>query len=166
MLAGIALGVFCALAVFALLNATRQVFVSVHDVERQLDLPVLLAVPLRARRAARPCAAAPAPHGRAAELRGVSAVIEGEAVAAGLPPPLLLSTADASQLAFALQRRPGGHSVVQLVATRNGEGTSTIARDLCLVSACNGATTLLLAAEPAGPPRRIGHAASTACRVA
>ncbi len=45
LLAGVALGVLAAVAVFALLNATRQVFVSVRDVERQLDLPVLLAVP-------------------------------------------------------------------------------------------------------------------------
>ena len=42
---GVVLGVLCAIAVFALLNATRQVFISVRDVERQLDLPVLLAVP-------------------------------------------------------------------------------------------------------------------------
>ena len=53
-LAGVVLGVFCALAVFTLLNATRQVFVSVRDVERQLDLPVILAVPLAARRPSRP----------------------------------------------------------------------------------------------------------------
>ncbi len=50
---GIVLGIFAALAVFTLLNATRQVFVSVRDVERQLDLPVLLAVPFSARRAIR-----------------------------------------------------------------------------------------------------------------
>jgi hypothetical protein len=43
--------------VFAFLNATRQVFISVHDVERQMDLPVLLAVPFSVRR---PVRAAPA----------------------------------------------------------------------------------------------------------
>lgn len=48
MAGGVVLGLLSATAVFALLNATRQVFVSVHDVERQLDLPVLLAVPLAA----------------------------------------------------------------------------------------------------------------------
>ena len=53
-LAGIVLGAICAVAAFALLNATRQVFVSVHDVERQLDLPVLLAIPVRVRRTTRP----------------------------------------------------------------------------------------------------------------
>ena len=52
-LAGIALGAFSAVAVFTFLNATRQVFISVHDVERQLDLPVLLAVPFAIRRQAR-----------------------------------------------------------------------------------------------------------------
>ena len=46
---GVVLGLLSAVAVFILLNATRQVFVSVRDVERQLDLPVLLAVPLAAR---------------------------------------------------------------------------------------------------------------------
>ena len=45
---GVVLGILAAIAVFALLNATRQVFVSVRDVERQLDLPVLLAVPFAA----------------------------------------------------------------------------------------------------------------------
>ena len=50
------MGVLCAAAVFALLNATRQVFVSVHDVERQLDLPVLLAVPIASSRRRRPVA--------------------------------------------------------------------------------------------------------------
>ena len=48
MVGGVVLGVLSAIAVFALLNATRQVFITVHDVERQLDLPVLLAVPLAA----------------------------------------------------------------------------------------------------------------------
>ncbi len=52
---GIILGVLSAVATFVLLNATRQVFVSVRDVERQLDLPVVLAVPLApARRRAPP----------------------------------------------------------------------------------------------------------------
>ena len=57
-LAGLVLGLVSALAVFTLLNATRQVFINSHDVERQLDLPVLLAVPLVARRATRPVRAA------------------------------------------------------------------------------------------------------------
>ena len=56
---GMVMGVFAALAVFTLLNATRQVFISVRDVERQLDLPVLLAVPFSARRTVR----RPAPRG-------------------------------------------------------------------------------------------------------
>jgi uncharacterized protein involved in exopolysaccharide biosynthesis len=56
-MAGLVLGVVSAAAVFAFLNATRQVFISVHDVERQMDLPVLLAVPFSVRR---PVRAAPA----------------------------------------------------------------------------------------------------------
>ncbi len=47
---GIVLGIVAAIAVFALLNATRQIFINVHDVERQLDIPVLLAVPFAAAR--------------------------------------------------------------------------------------------------------------------
>ncbi len=52
-LAGIVLGGFCAIAAFTVLNATRQVFINVRDVERQLDLPVLLAVQFRPRRPVR-----------------------------------------------------------------------------------------------------------------
>ena len=60
MVGGVVLGVLSAIAVFALLNATRQVFINVRDVERQLDLPVLLAVPLAAGpRRSRPAASAP-----------------------------------------------------------------------------------------------------------
>ncbi len=80
----------------------------------------------------------------------MSAVIESEAIAAGLPPPLLLSVPDASQLVFVLQGDRLGPSVVQLMAARNGEGTSTLARDVSLVAAANGSRTLLLAAESPG----------------
>ncbi len=63
MAGGVVLGVLCAVAVFALLNATRQVFISVRDVERLLDLPVLLAVPAMAGpRRPRPTTAAPSPR--------------------------------------------------------------------------------------------------------
>ena len=88
----------------------------------------------------------------------MSDVIEGDAVTAGLPPPLVLSTPDASVLAFSLQRGRIGSSAVQLVATHSGEGTSTIARDLSLVAALNGTETLLLAAEV--PARRSDWARS------
>ena len=66
MIGGVALGVLSAIAAFALLNATRQVFISVRDVERQLDLPVLLAVPLAAGRR-RPRAATFGPTRRTVE---------------------------------------------------------------------------------------------------
>ena len=80
----------------------------------------------------------------------MSGIIEGEAGAAGLPPPLLLSVPDASQLAFSLQRDRAGCSVVQLMSARSGEGTSTLVRDICLVSAGNDVRTLLFAAESPG----------------
>ena len=64
MAGGVVLGLLSAIAVFALLNATRQVFINVRDVERQLDLPVLLAVPLAAGpRRRRPSPAQPARRG-------------------------------------------------------------------------------------------------------
>lgn len=44
---GVLLGLIAATAVLALLTALRQVFVTVEDAERSLDLPVLLAVPMR-----------------------------------------------------------------------------------------------------------------------
>ncbi len=85
--------------------------------------------------------------------------IEAEPDLAGLPPPLLMSVSDASQLIYVLRQGHGagrprggdGACVAQLIATRNGEGVSTLARDLCLVAAASmGLNTLLLAAEPAG----------------
>ncbi|MBV9782230.1 MAG: hypothetical protein JO264_00270 [Acidisphaera sp.] len=51
---GILLGLVAVAATLTLLTVLRQVFVSVEDVERALGLPVLLAVPLRAARTARP----------------------------------------------------------------------------------------------------------------
>jgi uncharacterized protein involved in exopolysaccharide biosynthesis len=63
---GVALGILSAVSVFTLLNATRQVFVSVRDVEKQLDLPVLLAVPL-AMAPRRPSSAKPGPIRRSVE---------------------------------------------------------------------------------------------------
>ena len=80
----------------------------------------------------------------------MSATIDAEAIAAGLPPPLLMSVTDATQLAFVLQGDRGDGSVVQLLAARSGEGVSTLTRDLCLVAAANGYRTLLFAAEAPG----------------
>ena len=80
----------------------------------------------------------------------MSTTIDVDPGSAGLPPPLLLSVPDATQLAFVLQADRVGSSVVQLIASRNGEGVSTLVRDLCLVSAANGYRTLLFAAESPG----------------
>ena len=78
----------------------------------------------------------------------MSAFIDAEA---GLPPPLLLSVSHASQLIYTLRRDSPAAVAVQLIATRNGEGVSTLVRDLCLVAAGSGGLrTLLLAAESPG----------------
>ena len=63
----------------------------------------------------------------------------------------MLTVSHASQLLHTLRRDRTAGVVVQLIATRNGEGVSTLVRDLCLVAAGNGGMrTLLLAAEPPG----------------
>ena len=81
----------------------------------------------------------------------MSGVIEGDGVLAGLPPPLVLNQSEASQVIHVLRQDRSHATIVQLIATRNGEGTSTLARDLCLVAAgTNGLRTMLLAAEPPG----------------
>ncbi len=81
----------------------------------------------------------------------MSGVIDADPGLAGLPPPLLLSVSHASQLLYTLRRGSVAGTVVQLIATRNGEGVSTLVRDLCLVAAGSaGLRTLLLAAEPPG----------------
>ena len=81
----------------------------------------------------------------------MSGFIEADAALAGLPPPLLLSVSHASQLLHTLRRDHTAGVAVQLIATRNGEGVSTLVRDLCLVAAGHGGMrTLLLAAEAPG----------------
>ncbi len=81
----------------------------------------------------------------------MSAVIDADPNLAGLPPPLLLSVPEASQLIYVLRQDRPSTSVVQLIAARNGEGVSTLARDISLVAAgILGLDTLLLATEPAG----------------
>ncbi len=85
----------------------------------------------------------------------MTTVIDAEPELADLPPPLLLNLSDGSQAIYMLRqgrlRTGGGGQVVQLMAARNGEGVSTLARDLSLIAAGSiGLNTLLLAAEPAG----------------
>ena len=88
----------------------------------------------------------------------MSTTIEADPDLVGLPPPLVLSLSDASQTLYMLRQgrpraREGSENayVAQLIATRDGEGVSTLARDLALVAAGSvGLNTLLLAAEPAG----------------
>ncbi|WP_158746792.1 hypothetical protein [Acidisphaera sp. L21] len=81
----------------------------------------------------------------------MSAVIDAEPDAAGLPPPLLLSVSHASQLLFTVRRDRTDGVAMQLMSTRKGEGVSTLVRDLSLVAASQGGLrTLLLSSEPLG----------------
>jgi Mrp family chromosome partitioning ATPase len=48
--------------------------------------------------------------------------------------PSFLSLAEGVPLAHLLRAESGVGSVVQLIAARNGEGTSSLARDLCLIA--------------------------------
>jgi len=68
--AGILLGLLAAAAALAVLNALRQVFISVHDVERALGLPVLAAVPLAG---SEPGPGRRQPVSRLAPSRGIAA---------------------------------------------------------------------------------------------
>lgn len=78
-------------------------------------------------------------------------IIDADALDAGLPPPLVLTVSDASQLIYVLRKDRTDASVVQFMAVRNGDGTSTLSRDLALAaSGANGLRTLLLASEPQG----------------
>jgi Mrp family chromosome partitioning ATPase len=63
----------------------------------------------------------------------------------GLRPPAFLSTSEGIQLVHLLHPERGGGTVVQLIAVRDGEGTSSLARDLCLIAARQvGLRTILL----------------------
>jgi Mrp family chromosome partitioning ATPase len=97
----------------------------------------------------------------------VSYAYDLEGVATDLPPPLLLPIPDATQLTLMLQGDRIGSTAAMLMAARNGEGVSTIARDLGIVSAANGSRTLVLAAEAPGRrtdwPRSV-YGISTALR--
>jgi Mrp family chromosome partitioning ATPase len=74
----------------------------------------------------------------------------------GLQPPAYLPVSEGIQLVHLLrpqfaQAAPDGASVVQLMAARDGEGTSSLARDLALIAAREvGLRTLLLDTEGAG----------------
>ncbi len=91
----------------------------------------------------------------------MSAIIDADPLMAGLPPPLLLSVPDATQLIYVLRQDRTDCTTVQFISARNGEGVSSMVRDICLVAAGTvGLRTLLLVAEepsrlPADWPRDV-----------
>lgn len=71
--------------------------------------------------------------------------------AAGLPHPTLIRAADGNRLIFLLRPAGSGGALVQMIAARPGEGTSTLARDLALIAARTpGWRVLLLDLVPPG----------------
>jgi len=69
----------------------------------------------------------------------------------GLQAPAFLSIGEGVQLVHMLRPQPDMGSVVQILASRDGEGTSSLARDLCLIAAREvGLRTLLLDMDGSG----------------
>ncbi len=52
-----------------------------------------------------------------------------------LPPPTFLTVGAGNHLIYLLRQDRAGTAIVQLVAAQSGEGTSSLARDLCLIAA-------------------------------
>jgi Mrp family chromosome partitioning ATPase len=61
-----------------------------------------------------------------------------------LPAPEFLSVVEGVQLAHLFHPEGGLGTVVQIIAAHDGEGTSSIARDLCLVAAAEAGMRVLL----------------------
>lgn len=121
---GVAVGGAAAFATVVLSQATSEVMVTPGDVEDKLDIPVLAAAPMKAKAPATPGRLAPAYLG----------VDEGR---------LLL------RLLSSLPKDRG--RVMQLVASHDGEGVSSLTRDLAVIAAAGGARRVLLVdIEPAG----------------
>ncbi|MBV9782229.1 MAG: hypothetical protein JO264_00265 [Acidisphaera sp.] len=78
--------------------------------------------------------------------------MSGPAAPSGdLPSPEFMRTADGNRLLFLLRPAGASGAVVQMVAARSGEGTSTLARDLALIAARTpGWRVLLLDLDPPG----------------
>ena len=73
------------------------------------------------------------------------------APAGDLPHPELMRAADGNRLIFLLRPGGSGGALVQMIAARTGEGTSTLARDLALIAARTpGWRVLLLDLVPPG----------------
>jgi Mrp family chromosome partitioning ATPase len=62
----------------------------------------------------------------------------------GLQPPQYLSLVEGVQLTHLFRPEGGLGTVLQMIAARDGEGTSTMARDLCLIAASEVGLRVLL----------------------
>lgn len=125
--AGILLGGAAALAVIVLATATSQVMLSPSDVEAKLDLPILGAIPLGDKDAAR------APLWR--------------------PLPGRMSADDVNILHRLLRSLVGqGGGVIQWIAADTGEGVTSLALDMAILRARRSrAKVLLVDVEPVEP---------------
>jgi Mrp family chromosome partitioning ATPase len=93
------------------------------------------------------------PDDRAVEP--MDALIEHVSVREALPPPRAFGVAEGSHLVHRLRLERTGCTVLQLIAARNGEGTSTLVRDLGLIAAqAMGLRVLLLDGDAAQPKPR------------
>ncbi len=80
----------------------------------------------------------------------MDALIEHAIAREPLPPPLVFGVVDGSHLVHRLRQERVGCTVLQMIAARNGEGTSTLVRDLGLIAAQGmGLRVLLLDGEAA-----------------
>lgn len=121
-------GLIAAIAALTTCNAVKKTFISTHDVAAGLELPVLAAVPEIGEKTA----------------DGASAVRSRELSIATAALPHFLGTEDGDRLVYMLRNRRGAGTVVQLLASGVGEGTSSLARDLCLAAARSGNSRVLL----------------------
>ena len=128
LLAGLALGVATAVAVIVVSSAFSDVMITPRDVERKLDVPVVLTVSADDRVAARR-------RGQPGSVSRASFLGYDEAK---LLLRLLTSVA------------PGPGRIMQLVAANGGEGVSSLLMDLAMMAAtANAKRVLLVDIEPA-----------------
>lgn len=120
LMAGIAVGCAAAFATVVLASAMSEVAVTPRDVEEKLGVPALAAVPL----------------GETEDLRHP---------VAGRLMPVHLSQDDGRLLLRLVSSLPkSGGGVLQLIAAHDGEGVSTLIRDLAAIAAGGAARRVLL----------------------
>jgi uncharacterized protein involved in exopolysaccharide biosynthesis len=121
-------GLIAAAAALTTCNALKKTFISTRDAGAGLELQVLAAVP----DVGEPIA------------DGASIVRQRATSDATRVLPHFLNTEDGDRLVYLLRNRRGAGTVVQLIASGVGEGTSSLARDLSLAAARTENTRVLL----------------------